>query len=436
MRKLGKHKRPWTVGDSGVSTQENDTAGASRSKMAISNLIDHSHPPHPGSTIPTPKLELSHQTQTCARVPIAVLRRGVRIEDYALDVRQQPILGEAVGESGTLHAGRKAVYPPPVVQLSIHDGDPLCDWLHSSSFVMCASIYDPTIDIPVSLPPNITLAGTLVSSFHHVHNEMGREEGHFIFDDISIKFAGQFRLQFNLFEFLEGGHVEVIKSILSEVFTVYSSQQYPELLKSTILSRRSSQSIVCRRFRKETCTSTVLMDYDTEAVVQQAPRDARSESTMDVSTALPSLTTTITTVAQSVMPKKHVYTMDTRESHGTGHAGPSLKDSGLSAVSNSSAYGYPVSLSSESAATSNSSGRRARLGAAKGGLQKRHDFYSRKNTSNDRWKEFTAKLSLYSPRHEHQYFTPTARSPLLSPALSRIDYPLSLMSPDISFLAK
>ncbi|KAK9357327.1 velvet factor-domain-containing protein [Lipomyces starkeyi] len=406
MQKHGRDKRSWTIGDSDIPSV------TSQSKMAISYLIDDPDTSYPTSTVPTPKLELSPQFQNCVHVPVEVLRRGLRIEDYALDVRQQPIRGKAAGESERFHADRNVVDPPPVVQLTIHDGDPMCDWLHSSFFIMCASLCDPTIDIPVSLRPNEALAGTLVSPLHHVHNEMDRDEGHFIFSDISIKFAGQFRLRFNLFELLDGEQFEFITSILSDVFTVYSSQPSPELLKSTVLSRGFSQSSICLRSRNETGASTVLMDDDTEAVAQKAPRGARSESKMEVSTASPAAM--VVPFSQRLMLQKLAHTTEARESSGAGHAGRSLKGSALSAVSNSSAYGSPVSLSGQSAASSNSRSWRGGLGAAQS--DKRHILYSRKNTSDGRWQQFTALLSLYKPRHEHQYYVPIARSPMLAAA--------------------
>ncbi|KAK9432105.1 velvet factor, partial [Lipomyces doorenjongii] len=195
------------------------------------------------------------QSPASVHVPLAALRRGLRVEDYVLEIRQQPIRSKAAGTSERALADRKAVDPPPIIQLTVSDGDSHREWLQSPFFFMCANLYDPVVDTPIARPPSETLAGTLVSSLHRVRDGNDREGGYFVFGDLSIKLEGKFRLQFNLFEMLEfvpfGAQVEFITSTISDVFTVYSSRQYPGVLESTFLSRQFSDQGVRLRLRKE-----------------------------------------------------------------------------------------------------------------------------------------------------------------------------------------
>ncbi|KAK9333543.1 velvet factor, partial [Lipomyces starkeyi] len=175
---------------------------------------------------------------------------------YMLEIRQQPIRCKAAGTSERALADRKAVDPPPIIQLTVTDGDSHREWLQSPFFFMCANLYDPVVDTPITRPPSETLAGTLVSSLHRVRDGNDREGGYFVFGDLSIKLEGKFRLQFNLFEMLEfvpfcGAQVEFITSTISDVFTVYSGRQYPGVLESTSLSRQFSDQGVRLRLRKE-----------------------------------------------------------------------------------------------------------------------------------------------------------------------------------------
>lgn len=133
----------------------------------------------------------------------ATPRRRLSAHDYRLDLRQQPVRCRATGSSDRALADRKAVDPPPIVQLVVRDGDPAREWLQSPFFFMCANLCDPVRDQPVPRPPSETLAGTLVSSLHRVRDEDDREGGYFVFGDISVKLEGRFRLQFSLFEMLE-----------------------------------------------------------------------------------------------------------------------------------------------------------------------------------------------------------------------------------------
>ncbi|KAK9466924.1 velvet factor, partial [Lipomyces arxii] len=174
--------------------------------------------------------------------------------NYLLEIRQQPVRCKAaLSSASSTPSGidRKTVDPPPIVQLTVQDGDPAREWLHSPFFFMCANLFDPIVDAPISQPPSETLAGTLVSSLHRVRDSQDREGGYFVFGDLSVKLEGRFRLQFSLFEMLDGSQAEFITSTVSAVFTVYAAKHFPGVLGSTALSRQFSDQGVRLRLRKE-----------------------------------------------------------------------------------------------------------------------------------------------------------------------------------------
>ncbi|KAK9383920.1 velvet factor-domain-containing protein [Kockiozyma suomiensis] len=213
----------------------------------------------------------------------ATPRRRLSAHDYRLDLRQQPVRCRATGSSDRALADRKAVDPPPIVQLVVRDGDPAREWLQSPFFFMCANLCDPVRDQPVPRPPSETLAGTLVSSLHRVRDEDDREGGYFVFGDISVKLEGRFRLQFSLFEMLDS-QVEFITSIMTDVFTVYSAKQFPGVLESTALSRQFSDQGVRLRLRKETGARAAAAAAAAVAANAAVSRHASVDGTDDRST--------------------------------------------------------------------------------------------------------------------------------------------------------
>ncbi|KAK9244631.1 velvet factor-domain-containing protein [Lipomyces tetrasporus] len=368
-----RHKRRSLSSDSDVSRRKTD-----RSKTAIASLID---PPETQS--PAPSLS----STASVRVPISALRRGLRVEDYMLEIRQQPIRCKAAGTSGRALADRKAVDPPPIIQLAVSDGDPHREWLQSPFFFMCANLYDPVVNTPVARPPSETLAGTLVSSLHRVRDENDREGGYFVFGDLSVKLDGQFRLQFNLFEMLDGAQVEFITSTVSDIFTVYSGRHFPGVLESTSLSRQFSDQGVRLRLRKETGGRAGASPATTTTA-------ARSESsTTEVST--PSSTATAATAL----------TISTAPS-------PSAKRPSESPVRTSRKRSSPrTSICSTSSSASSST-----VSLPSSNRQTRSDepadTEDHKNYYYDRSQQQPAQPSSYSPRQGGQiYYMPAPPPP-------------------------
>ncbi|KAK9354070.1 velvet factor-domain-containing protein [Lipomyces doorenjongii] len=200
--------------------------------MAIANLINQPATHHSISTASTPKPEVSPcASRLHTSFPIAQPdpRQTLETTDYGLEIRQQPL-----SRARNSLVARPTVIPSPIIQLEIHDGDPDRKWLQSPCFFMCANLYHPALNMPIRRPPNETLAGGIVSSLHLV-GDLNRGSGYFIFDELTIKIKGEFRLRFILFEILEYTCLG-LSSTTSDVFRVYSSHRSPEFIDHTLLS--------------------------------------------------------------------------------------------------------------------------------------------------------------------------------------------------------
>ncbi|KAK9366202.1 hypothetical protein V1509DRAFT_630452 [Lipomyces kononenkoae] len=231
-----KSNRIWLyAGNEGVthSTSSNRDAFAmpnvskrakSRSSIAIADLINHS------ATIPSPSYVPVPDPP--ASVVSLNTGRSLPVENYVLQIRQQPVCCKPVVSS---EEDYKTVDPMPIVQLTILDGDPHREWLQFPLF-MCVSLYDPVLNTPVLRPLEQTIERGFVSLLHRVRNQSGCENGYFFFENLGIKLEGQFCLQFNLFQVLNGAQFKFIKSTLSDVVTVYSSKQLPVNFRSEIMT--------------------------------------------------------------------------------------------------------------------------------------------------------------------------------------------------------
>ncbi|ORE08436.1 hypothetical protein BCV72DRAFT_203637 [Rhizopus microsporus var. microsporus] len=100
------------------------------------------------------------------------------------------------------------------------------------------------------LPAQDYLSGSTVSSLHRLRDIDNSDGGFFVFGDLAVKKEGRFRLQFSLFEILDGV-VHTRKTMLSNAFTVYLPKHFPGPVEATFLSRTFSDQGVKMRIRKE-----------------------------------------------------------------------------------------------------------------------------------------------------------------------------------------
>jgi hypothetical protein len=115
-------------------------------------------------------------------------------------MRQQPI--QAKIHIQNKEKERRAVDPPPIIQVKIKDErqDPWHNYLQSPHLFVCADHRLCNATEPENTEGSNMLAGTTVSSLHRLKDTNNTDGGFFVFGDLSVKYAGEFRVKFHLYE--------------------------------------------------------------------------------------------------------------------------------------------------------------------------------------------------------------------------------------------
>ena len=185
---------------------------------------------------------------------------------YRLTIRQQPIAARACGFG---ERDRRVIDPPPILQLSLVDFDPfspsdVSELRWPLNVVHCAlySVPPPSsatstgVDVTSVPDPNNSsrlsrrLMGTLVATpFIGIDpnaplsdRENARIGSFFIFHDLSCRQNGLYKLRFTLMHVnvelaVTGGRGDVVSSVESDVFEVFSAKDFPGMRASTALTR-------------------------------------------------------------------------------------------------------------------------------------------------------------------------------------------------------
>ncbi|CAO3672231.1 unnamed protein product [Rhizopus stolonifer] len=167
--------------------------------------------------------------------------------NYDIIVRQQPERGK---ESFTTERDRRYIEPPPILQLHWEHAteEELKKCLQSPFYFMVANLV--TDHERLILPAQDYLSGSTVSSLHRLRDLDNSDGGFFVFGDLAVKKEGRYRLQFSLFEIVEG-QIQNRKVVYSDPFIVFSSKQFPGPVEATFLSRAFSDQGVRIKIRKE-----------------------------------------------------------------------------------------------------------------------------------------------------------------------------------------
>ncbi|CDH54602.1 related to velvet a protein [Lichtheimia corymbifera JMRC:FSU:9682] len=174
---------------------------------------------------------------------------------YDLQLRQQPKRSRmcGVGEK----ADRRPIDPPPIVQLKVNDPNlPSSDqhsFLQNPYYFMYASLMAADLDEELHLlrdGKTRSTTGSVVSSLYHLKDIDNSDAGFFVFPDLSVRVEGHYRLKLSLFEII-GKDVYHCRSIISDVFVVYSAKKFPGMEESTFLSRAFADQGLKIRIRKE-----------------------------------------------------------------------------------------------------------------------------------------------------------------------------------------
>ncbi|KAI9313706.1 velvet factor-domain-containing protein [Dichotomocladium elegans] len=175
--------------------------------------------------------------------------------EYDLQLRQQPKRSRmcGVGEK----ADRRPIDPPPIVQLKVIDPNlPSSDqisFLQNPYYFMYASLMAADLDEELHLlrdGKTRSTTGSVVSSLYHLKDIDNSDAGFFVFPDLSVRVEGNYRLKLSLFEII-GKDVYHCRSIISNVFVVYSAKKFPGMEESTFLSRAFADQGLKIRIRKE-----------------------------------------------------------------------------------------------------------------------------------------------------------------------------------------
>ncbi|KAJ4295220.1 hypothetical protein N0V90_007231 [Kalmusia sp. IMI 367209] len=167
--------------------------------------------------------------------------------DITLQMRQEP--KEALLTIDGKEKGRKPVDPPPIIQLTVNSGD---NFLQSPYLFMVTNLWKLDQDEPWHGRSEKSLCGTLCSSLHRLKDTNNKTGGFFVFGDISVKTAGNFRLHFSLFDYQkENAEAAFLGSIISKPFKVSLPKDFKGMEESTYLSRAFSDQGVRLRLRKE-----------------------------------------------------------------------------------------------------------------------------------------------------------------------------------------
>ncbi|KAJ5915587.1 Velvet factor [Penicillium verhagenii] len=178
----------------------------------------------------------------------AAFSREAQRSDFDLIIRQQP---DRARVAGGKEKERKPIDPPPIVQLRVRDERSYLaqHYLQSPFYFMCCSLYSAQENHPVPVVLPTPLAGTLVSSLHPLKDVNNSDGGFFVFGDLSVKMAGEFRLMFTLFE-MRRYSITYLKTTMSDCFTVSPVKSFPGMMESTFLSRSFADQGVKLRIRK------------------------------------------------------------------------------------------------------------------------------------------------------------------------------------------
>lgn len=199
--------------------------------------------------------------QACAKLK----KNQSSTDRYNLKIRQQPLAARACGFG---ERDRRVIDPPPIVQLSLTDFDPLSPsdvselrWPFNVVHCALLSVSPPYADLSDTDVTTVTdpndanklsrrLMGTLVASpFIGTDPDApaspdpnARLGCFFIFPDLSCRQNGRYRLRFTLMKVNvemtpTGGQSSIVGAVESDVFEVFSAKDFPGMRASTTLTK-------------------------------------------------------------------------------------------------------------------------------------------------------------------------------------------------------
>ncbi|KAM0786434.1 hypothetical protein ACM66B_001898 [Microbotryomycetes sp. NB124-2] len=163
---------------------------------------------------------------------------------FELEMVQQPEVGAEAG-TDTISVGRLPVVPAPVVRLRVRNsnGDEIDDGETPYMFCSCSLKTEQSRSGSRDLVATdneaqsefSALIGNTVRTSHQVTDLDGAAVSYFVFDDVSVRTTGTYRLEFTLAE-AKRPKSPKLAATLSEPFEVVPRQQYPGRPAASILT--------------------------------------------------------------------------------------------------------------------------------------------------------------------------------------------------------
>lgn len=180
---------------------------------------------------------------------------------YRISLRQQPSAARACGFG---EKDRRAIDPPPIVQVTIDDPHATAEEIsrrlrHPFSVVQCTIWNEAgdqdlsTMHMPDEPRPQRRLMGTTVASPFIGLDENDEEGCFFCFPDLSCRTYGSYRLKFLLVVLdparsTQGTKTPISAETMSNVFTAYVAKYFHGMQASTALTKRlREQGCVCNK---------------------------------------------------------------------------------------------------------------------------------------------------------------------------------------------
>lgn len=229
-----------------------------------------------------PRYEKAFEPEESSRQRFVRKTRGGRTIHYDLSVLQQPERARACGSGPKSSADRRPVDPPPIVRLSVYEGeDPKTakdiTFDYPAEFFLYVSLENARpmshgrVQTPAATSPPV-LTGMPCSSC--VYLDRPQPAGYFLFPDLSVRHEGMYKFIFRLYEqnkdeldlntsvdermntmscpTQDGTHFFThVMSIYSQPFQVFSAKKFPGLAESTTLSRTVAEQGCRVRIRRD-----------------------------------------------------------------------------------------------------------------------------------------------------------------------------------------
>ncbi|KAJ3216946.1 hypothetical protein HK099_005672 [Clydaea vesicula] len=166
---------------------------------------------------------------------------------YRLVIRQQPF---HVRMCGSTDKDRRTLDPPPIIEiLEVDEAGHLYPIIKDSAFyIMRVELWNEQkseitlfkkkfVDLPL-------IIGDLVVGSKVLSDDLGRTGTFFVFDDVSIRYQGRYRLKFKFYDIESGNELDclmpkayVLSEMFSQEFVALTAREFPGMLKSAEITK-------------------------------------------------------------------------------------------------------------------------------------------------------------------------------------------------------